>query len=227
MSIICKLKKYRKNLFSIIVSNIFWILGNFCGYFFILVPKIIFRVLTVASNGFYTSVWKYRFKKFGRKSSIAKPEMILNPEYISIGNNSEFAKGCVLECNKAYNKLDYGKITIGDKCIFGAHMHITAANGVFVGNNLLTGRYVLISDNSHGLLTPDELDIHPADRLLSSKGTIYIGDNVWIGDKASILSGVTIGDGAIIAANAVVTHDVPPYSLVAGVPARVVKILNT
>ena len=54
-------------------------------------------------------------------------------------------------------------------------------------------------------------------------GGVVIEDNVWIGDKASILSGVTIGKGAIVACNAVVTKDVPPRSLVAGSPAKVIK----
>ena len=52
---------------------------------------------------------------------------------------------------------------------------------------------------------------------------MVIGNDVWIGDKATILPGVTIGDGAVVAANAVVTKDVPPYSIVGGNPARVIK----
>lgn len=58
------------------------------------------------------------------------------------------------------------------------------------------------------------------------KGPVKIGDNVWIGDRATILSGVTIGEGAIIAANAVLTHDVPAYTVVGGVPAKVIKFLK-
>ena len=61
---------------------------------------------------------------------------------------------------------------------------------------------------------------------MSSKGGIVIGDNVWIGDKCTILSGVSIGDGCIIAANSVVTQNVPSYSVVAGVPARIIKQLS-
>lgn len=57
----------------------------------------------------------------------------------------------------------------------------------------------------------------------SSKGDVIIGNDVWIGMNATILSGVTIGDGAIVAAHAVVTKDVPPYAIVAGNPARIVK----
>ncbi|MBR0310679.1 MAG: hypothetical protein IJQ97_07320 [Paludibacteraceae bacterium] len=55
---------------------------------------------------------------------------------------------------------------------------------------------------------------------------VVIDDNVWIGEKSSILPGVHIGRGAIVAANSVVTHDVPAYSVVAGVPAKVIKQLN-
>ena len=60
-------------------------------------------------------------------------------------------------------------------------------------------------------------------RFVTSKGPVIIGNNVWIGDKATVLPNVTIGDGAVIAANAVVTKDVPPYSIVAGNPAKVIK----
>ena len=61
---------------------------------------------------------------------------------------------------------------------------------------------------------------------MTSKGPVIIGDNVWIGDKATILGGVTIGESVIIAANSVVTKDVPPYSVVAGIPAKVIKKMN-
>lgn len=60
-------------------------------------------------------------------------------------------------------------------------------------------------------------------RKLCSKGVITIGDNVWVGENAMILGGVTIGDGAIIAANAVVTKDVPCATIVAGIPAQIIK----
>jgi acetyltransferase-like isoleucine patch superfamily enzyme len=64
---------------------------------------------------------------------------------------------------------------------------------------------------------------NPIKRPIISKGPVIIGNNVWIGDKATILSDVKIGDGAIIAANAVVTKDVPAYSMAAGIPAQVIK----
>lgn len=91
------------------------------------------------------------------------------------------------------------------------------------GDNLLTGLWVTITDNSHGKTDYNTLQQPPLMRMVTSKGPVIIGSNVWIGDKATILPNVTIGDGAVIAANSVVTKDVPVYSVVAGNPAKVVK----
>lgn len=63
--------------------------------------------------------------------------------------------------------------------------------------------------------------------VLISKGPVVIEDNVWIGEHACIMPGTTIGKGSIVGANAVVTKDVPPYSLVGGVPAKLIKTLAT
>ena len=83
----------------------------------------------------------------------------------------------------------------------------------------------MINDNLHGEITYEQLRIMPKDRQLISKGPITIGKNVWIGEMAIILGGVTIGEGAIIGAHAVVTKDVPAYSVVAGIPAKVIKLV--
>lgn len=114
-------------------------------------------------------------------------------------------------------------LTIGCHCNFGAYNHISCANKVTIGNNVLTGKWVTISDNSHGATDIDTLKIHPIIRPVVSKGPISIGNDVWIGDKATVLSGVTIGNGAVVAANSVVTKDVPEYCVVAGNPARIIK----
>lgn len=91
---------------------------------------------------------------------------------------------------------------------------------ISIGKNVLTGKKILITDNSHGKYADD---VPPSKRKLFSKGHVIIEDNVWIGEKVSILPGVRIGKSAIIAANAVVTKDVEPYSIVAGIPARKIK----
>ena len=69
----------------------------------------------------------------------------------------------------------------------------------------------------------DRTDIPMMEQGFEEERPVYIGNDVWIGDRALILPGVHIGDGSIIAAGAVVTKDVPPYSIVAGVPARKIR----
>ena len=150
---------------------------------------------------------------------------LLGEEYISIGKGTYIGEHKHLTAWKTtcaggcFNP----EIHIGENCCFGNWNHITAINSIKIGNNLLTGKWVTITDNSHGETDSDTLKIAPLMRIVTSKGPVVIGDNVWIGDKATILPGVTIGDGAVIAANAVVTKDVPPYSVVGGNPARIIK----
>ena len=84
----------------------------------------------------------------------------------------------------------------------------------------------MILDHSHGNNSIEESMIHPAKKDLYSKGAIKIGRRVLIGENDVVLPGVTICDGAVIGANAVVTHDIPAYSVAAGVPAKVIKTIE-
>ena len=147
---------------------------------------------------------------------------------ITIGDNTTIASTSILGCWTKYGKQSFSNasITIGNHCNIGEYNHITACNKITIGNGLLTGRYVIISDNSHGGLSKEESTIMPLQRNLQSKGEVVIGENVWLGDKVTVLSGVHIGNNVIVAANAVVTKDLPENCVAAGVPARVVKKLE-
>lgn len=116
-----------------------------------------------------------------------------------------------------------GSITVGCHCHFGPDCHISAVNAIEIGDNLLTGSNVLIVDNNHGDTTPAQLALPPVERPIVSKGPVRIGHNVWLGQNVCILSGVSIGDGAVVGANSVVTHDVPPATVVSGAPVRPIK----
>ena len=159
------------------------------------------------------------------EGAIIEPRQLKGVNHISIGKNTRVLHGAILT---AWETEKYGTplISIGDNTNIGEHSHITAANSIRIGNNVLTGRYVFISDNSHGQFCIDQLDMNPLLRPLNVKGPVVIEDNVWICERCCILSGVTIGKGSIIAANAVVTHDIPPYSIAAGVPATVIKSIS-
>ena len=87
-----------------------------------------------------------------------------------------------------------------------------------IGHDVLIASFVYISDHDHGI----SRESSPHKSVLTVEA-VGIGNSVWIGERAIILKGVTIGEGAIIGAGSVVTKDVPPYTIVAGVPARPIK----
>jgi acetyltransferase-like isoleucine patch superfamily enzyme len=108
-----------------------------------------------------------------------------------------------------------GRIEIGDCVYVNYGCSISAHRLVRIGDGCLIGQYALIMDS----------DYHSADdhSSLGEVRPVVIGDRVWIGARATVLKGVTIGDGACVAAGSVVTRDVPAGATVAGVPARVVR----
>ncbi len=146
---------------------------------------------------------------------------------IYIGDYTRIGSHTVMGCwTKHGDKVYSPFIIIGDNCNIGDYNHISAVNRISIGSGLLTGRYVTITDNSHGSLSIENSLVPPANRELESKGEVVIGNNVWIGEKVIILPGVHIGDNVIIAANSAVTHDVPSNSVIAGVPSRVINHLG-
>lgn len=128
-----------------------------------------------------------------------------------------------------------GKIIIGDNCFVGDHTRIFSMERITIGKDVLIAHNVNILDtNSHSLdyeIRKQELQYtiengEPKENIFKRKTCpIIIGDGVWIGLNSIILKGVNIGEGAIIAAGSVVTNNVPPYTVVAGNPAIVIKTL--
>ena len=120
-------------------------------------------------------------------------------------------------------------LRIGRHVQINDSVHIGAIEQVIVGDHTLIASRVFISDHNHGSYQVQDVasspEIHPADRPLSSK-PVNIGRNVWLGEQVCILPGVTIGDGAIVGANSVVTRDIPPNSIAAGNPARVIRVFE-
>jgi len=115
---------------------------------------------------------------------------------------------------------DCGKnITIGKNVFINACCKFQDQGGITIGDGVLIGHGVTLATLNHDERPQFRQNIYPK--------PIKIGNNVWIGSNATILSGVTIGDGAIVGANAVVTKDVPQNTIVAGVPARIIREVKT
>lgn len=106
-------------------------------------------------------------------------------------------------------------IIFGKDVFLNSGCHFQDQGGIEIGDGVLIGHNVVLATINHDLLPQNNRKNHYA--------PIKIGNHVWIGSNATVLSGVTIGEWAVVAAGAVVTKDVPPYTMVGGVPAKIIK----
>ena len=145
-------------------------------------------------------------------------------KYVTIGENFKAGPGFRIECFDYYLGEKYTpSVKIGNNVCINYNCHIGAVNSITIGDNVLIGSNVLITDHSHGSTVYQDLCLAPASRHLYSKGEIIIEDNVWIGEGVCILPGVVIGHNSVIGANAVVTHDIPAFRVAIGNPWRTLK----
>lgn len=105
-------------------------------------------------------------------------------------------------------------VTIGDNCVLGTNMTLDGRSGLRIGNRVVTATDVMLYTLQHDMESPD---------FKGEGGPVVIEDYVYIGPRAIVLPSVTIGYGAVVAAGAVVTKDVAPYTVVGGIPARFLR----
>lgn len=205
-----------------IISLLFCFIGRLIALVY---PSELAIKLKWIRNIIYTNSISSKFKYFGTKSLFHYPITLLGEKYISVGSNNVLGTRSVLTAWDKYEGDNFcPEISIGNNVCIGEDCHITAINKIIIGDHVLIGKKVTISDNSHG--KTDELSsfcIPPIKRRLYFKGAVIIESGVWIGDKATILSGVKIGQNSIIGANSVVTKDIPENSIAVGVPAKIIK----
>lgn len=118
------------------------------------------------------------------------------------------------------------ELVIGNRVSVGEYVHIGCNHRIVIGDDVLMGSKIYITDHNHGVYRGDNADspaIPPADRRLTEGESVEIGARCWIGEFVTILPGVTIGEGCIIGSHSTVTHDIPANSIAVGSPARVVK----
>jgi lipopolysaccharide O-acetyltransferase len=166
-----------------------------------------------------------RFSHFG-KNSIIKPFLnSANEQYISIGDNVNIGSFCRITVSTEFggykcsskNKI---RLSIGNDVDINNNSFISANNDIEIGNHVMIGSYVFITDHDH---TYQDVTKNLHEQPLTENGHTKIGDNVFLGTKSSILKNVTIGEHSVVAANSVVTTDVPPFSIAVGNPAKIVR----
>jgi acetyltransferase-like isoleucine patch superfamily enzyme len=157
--------------------------------------------------------WSGRLKQLGNNSVIEEGTRVFHPENVTIGSNVFVGHDGHID---GYHS---GHITVGDGTWIGAFTFLNGAAGLAIGKAVGIGPRVTILTSEHRLDFPDIPVIHA--EISFSKVTVEDGSD--IGAGALILPGVTIGRGAVVGGGAVVTRDVPPFSVVAGNPARVIR----
>lgn len=154
---------------------------------------------------------KWRFEEAGRKGSLGRHLQILGAPKMFLGDRVAIRSDVIIGGS--------GVLRIGDNSCINAECIIAATERVEIGSNVMLAPRVYILDVNHRFA---RRDVPITDQGYDIAPTI-IGDDVWVGTGAVVTCGVTIGQGAIIAANAVVTQDVAPYAIVGGIPARFIR----
>jgi acetyltransferase-like isoleucine patch superfamily enzyme len=142
----------------------------------------------------------------------------LSRDGIVLGHTVTIARGGVLTCTGVLADLGVG-IRIGNRSAVGAGAFLGGQGGIHIGDDVIIGPGARMFSENHAYASLDR----PIRAQGHERAPVVIGDDCWIGSGATILAGVSIGHGCVVAAGAVVTHDVPPLCMVAGVPARVVR----
>jgi len=165
-------------------------------------------------------LYRWMFRRFGIHSRIYRPLFISNADCIEIGDNVIIWEGVRLEALRdPFGRTP--RLTIGSNTSIQQNVHIACHNRVAIGENVAITANVAIVDVTHPYEDPGAENVGMLMRDESS--VVEIGDGAFIGYGAVIMPNVHIGKRAVIGANAVVIHDVPDYSVAAGVPARVIR----
>ena len=174
----------------------------------------------------HSRIMQARFKGATNLHVWGRPVMISGAKYMTVGDNVEICRMARIDAISYYPNTGQHfqpVLKIADNVVIQVSCHIGCINRVEIGEYTTMGARTYITDHTHGTVEPDDLKLPPRHRKLYSKGPVKIGKYVAIGEGCIILPGVTIGDHSVIGANAVVTKDIPPYSVVAGNPAKVLK----
>lgn len=167
---------------------------------------------------------KFKGQIVAGKNLIIEEDVYINAlseKGIVFGNNVTIAKKAIIVCTGVIANKGVG-IKIGNSSAIGAQSFISGQGGINIGDNVIMGPGVKIFSENHNFY---DLNIPIRLQGVSRRG-VNIGNDCWIGANTIILDGVTIGNGVVIAAGSVVTKSVEDYSVVAGVPAKLLKNRN-
>jgi len=164
-----------------------------------------------------------------RKIKIGSQAYLRGLSSVDIGEDFSAEAGFWLEAVTRNNdQIFLPKIVIGKHVRVSQFVHIAATHLVEIGDNVLIGSKVIITDHNHGHYSREHTspNVPPRLRPLDADRRVIIGQNVWLGDGVVVTPGSTIGEGSVIGANSVVLGAIPAYTIAAGIPATPRKTFN-
>ncbi|HET9570199.1 MAG TPA: acyltransferase [Bacteroidales bacterium] len=203
-----------RNIYIILINKFFEL---FRGFFL----RILFKKTTgLVFIGKRTSIKHCNLISTGKTLYIGDNVIInaLSLNGIQFGNNVSIHNNTIIDCTGGIRSVGEG-LRIGNNVGFSPFCFIQVRGNVKIGNNVIFGPGVKLFSESHNIDDPDKFINEQGE---SRKGVI-IEDGVWVGSDVTILDGVTIGNNAVVAAKSLVNKNVPPFSIVAGIPAKIIK----
>lgn len=182
-------------------------------------------MLRVISSILHHPIISMKFLCERKKNIVIGSRISINSlRNLYIGNNVRIGRDSRFLLVEKYHGGNYApKITIEEGVHIGDRFSALSAAPIYIGSNTLIASDVLITSENHGI-NPELSESYGTTPLTAEP--VKIGKGCWIGEKVIILPGVTIGERAIVAAGAVVSKSVPPFSIVGGVPAKVMKVYD-
>lgn len=179
--------------------------------------KLILKLKALCYKIIASTIFRFKFKKWGKGAIIALPIKLRNEQFISIGE-----KVYIDPYSWLYAENQDSQLIIGKGSQIGRFFHCVSMKSVEIGSNVLIAERVLITDCNHCY---ENVEKPILDQGIIHINPVKVGAGSWIGEGACLV-GCTIGENCVIAANAVVTKDIPNYSVVAGNPAKIIKKYN-
>jgi acetyltransferase-like isoleucine patch superfamily enzyme len=182
--------------------------------------SLLFRGISWAARNIYNYP-PIGIKNIGSGSLILRPRRIDGASSVSIGHSTYINKNSWINAIREYAGEEYSpQIIIGNHVHIGNYACITCISNVTIHDGCVLSEHVYIADSSHGFNPNDGLIMK---QRLVSKGKVLIGTSTFIGYRSCIMPGVTLGRNCIVGANSVVTKSFPDYSMIAGIPAKLIK----
>lgn len=191
-----------------------------------LLPIYLIKYLKFLYYGGYKSLkphniyYSVKINSCGYGLIVGKRCKFIGISSINLGNQVNIRDYASLFCNQINSTIP--KLTIGSNVLIGEFCSIGCSNSITIGNNVMLAPHVHITDRNH---TFEDINT-PINRQPCVSQPVSIGDESWLGYGSQIMPGVTIGKHCVIAAGAIVTKDIPDYSIAAGMPAKIIKQYN-